>query len=79
VRTVTIRQARAYFLELIDSVKHGNEIVIAMDGKPVARLVPILPKRARRFGVLKGKVKIAKDFDASLSKECTGCRGPIYE
>jgi antitoxin (DNA-binding transcriptional repressor) of toxin-antitoxin stability system len=45
---------------------HGNEIIIAMAGKPVAKLEPISKKIKRRFGVLKGKVKISKDFDAPL-------------
>ena len=36
-----------------------------MAGKPVARLIPI-NKPQCRFGVLKGKIKIAKDFDAPL-------------
>lgn len=44
----------------------GNEIVVAMAGKPVAKLIPIEKKRKRRPGALKGKIKIAKNFDAPL-------------
>ena len=40
-----------------------------MAGKPVAKLGPINTKKERRFGVLKGKIKIAKDFDAPLPDE----------
>ncbi|WP_415873322.1 type II toxin-antitoxin system Phd/YefM family antitoxin [Burkholderia ubonensis] len=41
--------------------------MIAKAGKPAARLVPIEPVRPqRRFGGLKGKVRIAEDFDAPL-------------
>lgn len=40
-----------------------------MAGKPVAKLVPITKKSKRQFGVLKGKIKIAKDFDAPLPNE----------
>jgi antitoxin (DNA-binding transcriptional repressor) of toxin-antitoxin stability system len=47
----------------------GNEIVIAMKGKPVAKLTPIEKKPKRRPGALKGKIKIAKDFDAPLPKD----------
>lgn len=69
MRIVNIYEAKTHFSKLVDSVVHGNEILIAMAGKPVARLVPISKKPERRFGVLKGKIKIAKDFDEPLSDE----------
>lgn len=64
-----IHEAKTHFSKLVDSVIRGNEILIAMAGKPVAKLGSIKKKTRRRFGVLKGKVKIAKDFDAPLSDE----------
>ena len=69
MRVVNMHEAKTHFSKLVDSVIHGHEIVIAMAGKPVARLSPITPKPKRKFGVLKGKVKISKDFDAPLSDE----------
>jgi antitoxin (DNA-binding transcriptional repressor) of toxin-antitoxin stability system len=40
---------------------------IAKAGKPVAKLVPIKAIKVKYcFGILKGKVKIAEDFDAPL-------------
>lgn len=69
MRIVNIHEAKTHFSKLVDSVTHGNEILIAMAGKPVAKLVPISKKLKRRFGVLKGKIKIAKDFDAPLPDE----------
>jgi prevent-host-death family protein len=66
---VNIHEAKTHFSKLVDAVIHGNEILIAMAGKPVAKLGPISKKPKRRFGVLKGKIKIAKDFDAPLSDE----------
>lgn len=69
MRIVNIYEAKTHFSKLVDAVLHGNEILIAMAGKPVAKLVPISKKPERRFGVLKGKIKIAKDFDAPLSDE----------
>jgi len=61
-----MHEAKTHFSKLVDAVQHGNEIVIAMAGKPVARLCPINKKVKRRLGCLKGKIKIAKDFDAPL-------------
>lgn len=66
MRIVNINKAKTHFSQLIDAVIQGNAILIAMDGKPVAKLEPISKKPKRRFGVLKGKIKIAKDFDAPL-------------
>jgi len=72
VRIVNIHEAKTHFSKLVDSVLRGNEILIAMAGKPVAKLGPIPKKKKKRFGVMKGKVKIAKDFDAPLSDEILG-------
>jgi len=45
-------------------------VIITRAGKPVARLTRLAePKRKIRFGLLKGKIKIAKDFDAPLPEE----------
>ena len=69
MRIVNIHEAKTHFSKLVDSVINGNEILIAMAGRPVAKLGPISKKPPRRFGVMKGKVKMAKDFDAPLSDE----------
>ncbi len=69
MRMVNIYEAKTHFSKLIHDVAEGNEIIIAMAGKPVAKLGPIKTKTTRCFGVLKGKIKIAEDFDAPLSDE----------
>lgn len=66
MRTVNIHEAKTHFSKLVNSVLKGQEIVIAMAGRPVAKLGPIEKKPKRKRGVLKGKIKIAKDFDAPL-------------
>lgn len=63
---VNIHDAKTHFSKLIDSVIHGKEIIIAMANKPVAKLSPIEAKPKLKFGVLRGKIKIAEDFDAPL-------------
>ncbi len=69
MRTVNMREAKTQFSKLIDSVMEGNEIVIAMAGKPVAKLVTTEKKPKRCPGSLKGKIKIAKNFDQPLPKD----------
>lgn len=75
MRIVNIREAKTHFSRLVNAVIHGNEIMIAMAGKPVAKLSPIDKKPPRKFGVLKRKIKIAKDFDAPLSSEMALAKG----
>ncbi len=67
MRTVNIHEAKTTFSRLVDAAANGEEIVIAKAGKPAARLVPMARGRTkRRFGALKGKIRIGNDFDAPL-------------
>ncbi|MDB5795303.1 MAG: prevent-host-death family protein [Noviherbaspirillum sp.] len=67
MQTVNIHEAKTNFSKLIDAVSGGEEIVIARAGKPAARLVPIQGQKVvRKPGALKGKIRIADDFDAPL-------------
>jgi len=53
----------------VEEAAAGQEIVIAKAGKPMAKLVPLRQRRARRkLGILKGKLWIAKNFDAPLPR-----------
>ena len=64
---VNIHQAKTHFSRLIARVGEGHEIIIARAGKPVARLVPIGNRPARRSpGGARGLIVIADDFDAPL-------------
>ena len=65
--TVNIHEAKTHFSKLVDAAMRGEETIIAKAGRPAAKLVPIKPvKSARTPGFLKGKIKIAADFDAPL-------------
>jgi prevent-host-death family protein len=67
MQIVNIHEAKTHFSKLIEAVTEGNEVVIARAGKPAAKLVPVLPTApVRRPGALKGKIRIADDFDAPL-------------
>ena len=65
---VNVHQAKTHFSQLLDRVAAGEEIVIGKNGTPVAKLVP-LRGPARRPGRLKGRLRIAANFDAPLPKE----------
>lgn len=67
MHTINIHEAKTQFSKLIEAVAHGEEIMIAKAGKPAAMLVPVPDKKPiRQPGSMKGKIKIAADFDAPL-------------
>ena len=70
MRTINIHEAKTHLSRLVDEVSAGEELIIAKAGKPLARLVPIkLARPARKPGFLKGKIRIANDFDIALPSE----------
>ncbi len=60
-----VHAAKTQLSWLLDRVLHGEEVIIARAGKPVARLVPYeAPMAKRPLGYLAGRIRIASDFDA---------------
>jgi prevent-host-death family protein len=60
----TISEAKASLSELIDQASKGEEIILCRAGKPVAVLRAYRKAdRPREPGALRGKVRIAPDFD----------------
>ena len=56
---VTASYAKAKLPELLKAVERGQTITICRYNKPVAELAPVKPvRKPRKFGTLKGKVKI---------------------
>jgi prevent-host-death family protein len=68
-RTVNMHEAKSTLSQLVSAVEAGEEVILARDGKPVARLVPIHAGRRRRLGRWKGKVRMSGDFDAPLDPD----------
>jgi prevent-host-death family protein len=70
MQIINIHDAKTNFSRLVDAAAGGEEIIIAKAGIPTARLVPMQQKKIKRvFGSLKGKIRIAEDFDAPLSED----------
>lgn len=64
---VNIYEAKTRLSSLVDLAAGGEDVIIGRNGKPIARITALAPpKRSIRFGVLKGRVKVAADFDAPL-------------
>ena len=67
MHTVNIHEAKTHLSRLLEEVSQGREVIIAKSGKPMAKLTGIsAAKPIRKPGFLKGKIRIAEDFDAPL-------------
>ena len=70
MNTLNIHAAKTHLSRLIEEVAEGEEVVIAKAGRPVARLVAFGKAPGKRtLGILKGRLKVPRDFDAPLPDE----------
>jgi prevent-host-death family protein len=67
---VNVHQAKTHLSRLLARVEAGEEVVIANAGRPVARLVPIGERPAKRVpGSAAGQFVVPDDFDDPLPEE----------
>jgi prevent-host-death family protein len=59
-----VHEAKTNLSRLLQQVADGEEVIIAKDGDPVARLVP-MPKQSgvRQLGFAQGQVWMSDDFN----------------
>lgn len=63
-KQVNIYEAKTQLSKLLEEVEGGGEVVIARNGRPITRLVPLQRSVPRRVpGAWQGKVWMAPDFD----------------
>lgn len=61
-RVVDVQESKTQLSRLLAEVDGGQEITIVRAGHPVARLVPVTPRR-RLLGTERGRIRISDDFD----------------
>jgi prevent-host-death family protein len=62
---VNIYEAKAQLSALVDQAAIGNDVIIARNGKPQARITALVPVKGKiKYGLLKGILTIPDDFDA---------------
>jgi prevent-host-death family protein len=77
MKTVSIREARNRFSELVRRAEAGESILVFRDGKPVAQIVPIEAQAGgidwaagdaylKSIGLERPVFEISEDFDAPL-------------
>ncbi len=59
-----ISEAKTQLSAIIERVSRGEEVILGKAGRPVAKIVRFEhPSEPRTPGALKGRIKIADDFD----------------
>lgn len=64
---LNIAEAKAHLSELIQRAITGDEVVIARDGKPLVRLVPVTAAPTRQLGLARShEFYMSDDFNAPV-------------
>jgi prevent-host-death family protein len=62
--TVNMHQAKSSLSRLVARALAGEDVIIARNGEPLVRLVPVRKERKRRVpGRLKGQIWMSPDFE----------------
>ena len=77
--TVNVHEAKTHLSRLLARVEAGEEVVIARNGAPVARLVGLERRKARGFGSMKGLIEIDDSFFDPLPEEELAAWEGAYE
>lgn len=69
MQTVNIHEATANLSRLLDAVEHGEEVIIARAGYPIATLTAYKPphRKIAPPGSMEGKIWMSDDFDEPLA------------
>lgn len=66
-RIINVHEAKTHLSKILDQVRGGEEIILAKDGRPYAKLVPIEQADKRPMGFVPGK--ISETFFDPLPRE----------
>jgi prevent-host-death family protein len=65
-----IHEAKTHLSRIIERVERGEEITISRAGTPVAKIIPLAPRRPRAGrGSLRGMLILAEDWDSDEVNE----------
>ncbi len=68
MKSVNIHEAKTHLSRLLELVELGEPVVIARNGRPIARIVPFTSE-TRKPGRLKGRIRIGGDFEDPLPED----------
>jgi len=62
-KRITVHEAKTHLSKLIERVLRGEEVVVHRGSVPVVRIVRVArPEVHRKFGAMKGRIKVPKSF-----------------
>ena len=64
---VNVHQAKTHLSRLIEKALTGEEVIIAKAGRPVVRLVAIVPQAKRELGSAAGQITWQEGWHLPLS------------
>lgn len=70
--TVNIHDAKTQLSRLVDRAAQGEAFIIAKAGRPMVKVVPLMPQEAGtsgRLGFMAGEFSVPEDFDRMGSGE----------
>ncbi|MBV8119018.1 MAG: type II toxin-antitoxin system prevent-host-death family antitoxin [Alphaproteobacteria bacterium] len=75
---VNMHQAKSSLSRLVERALAGEEVVIARNGEPLVKLVPVVKERKPRVpGRHKGKIWISPDFEFTDEEITELFEGPL--
>ena len=67
METIKLYDAKTRFSQRVDKTASGEDGVVSRNSKPLVRITRLQePQRRIKFGVMKGRLAVAADFDAAL-------------
>ena len=77
-KIVNIYEAKTQLSALVDQAVRGDDVIIARNGKPQARITSLAPDKGKiKYGLLKGKFTVPNNFDTpNPETEALFCSGP---
>ena len=70
MRTVNIHEAKTHLSRLVDAASKGEPFIIARAGKPLVKVVPLEPPKAKsRLGFMRGEFTVPDDFGTMEQEE----------
>ncbi|HTV46138.1 MAG TPA: type II toxin-antitoxin system prevent-host-death family antitoxin [Stellaceae bacterium] len=78
MRTINIHEAKTHLSRLVDQAAAGDSFVIAKAGKPMVVVTPLrtpAAEKIRRFGFLKGRLRVPDDVDRMGEDEIAAMAG----
>lgn len=66
-----MHEAKSQLSRLVEMARNGEEVILARDGEPVARIVRMEPvqKGPRQLGMARGVFRAAPDFNDPMTEQ----------